>query len=72
MRITVVTDESKKIVLHVPLWLGLRFALHMTPQNGREEMRALIRGLKAAKKQWGHLKIVEVISSDGDVVEITL
>ena len=43
MKITVVTDESKKIVLHVPLWLGLRFALHMTPQNGREEMRALIR-----------------------------
>ena len=38
----------------------------------KEDVKKLIKGLKDAKKQWGHLKIVEVLSADGEEVVITL
>lgn len=38
----------------------------------REDVKKLVSGLKEAKKVWGHLKIVEIISSDGEELTITL
>lgn len=38
----------------------------------KEDAKKLIKGLKDAKKQWGHLKIVEILSADGEEVVITL
>lgn len=36
------------------------------------DMREIIRAIKAAKAQWGHLKIVEISTSDGEEITITL
>lgn len=35
-------------------------------------IRKFIKGLKAAKKQWGGLEVVSVTSKDGGMVSITL
>ena len=41
-------------------------------EEAKKQLKTLAKGIKEAKKQWGHLTIVEVKSADGDEVTITL
>lgn len=70
-----IKSEKKGFTLHLPMRLMAWIIKHGAEQSQSEESFKdidLYKELKAAKKTFGRLKIVEIKSADGDVVEITL
>lgn len=79
-----IKSEGREFTIPAPLSLALRsLSGKNIPDNGvettkeqagqyKKELKELAKAIKEAKKQWGHLTIVEVHSSDGDEVTITL
>ena len=79
-----IKSEGREFTIPAPLSLALRFLSGKNIPDGgvettkeqaeqyKKELKELAKAIKEAKKQWGHLTIVEVHSSDGDKVTITL
>lgn len=76
MRIYIKEKGGKHLTVRLPGRLALRFIGLAAKRCGGgergDEVKALIKGFKQAKKVWGHLAIVEVREKDGDEVTITL
>lgn len=76
MKIHIKGKDGKNLIIPLPTGLALRFmgfaAKHCGEEEDGKELKALINGLKQAKKVWGHLTIVEVKEKNGDEVTITL
>lgn len=75
MKIHIKEKGGVNLTIPLPTGLALRFmgfAAKHCGEEGGDEIKALIKGLKQAKKVWGHLTIVEVKEKDGDEVTITL
>ena len=68
--------KGGKIVFTIPLpaRIGLRILLAECDGQDipRPKLKNIFRCLKSAKKLWGNLTILEVRSSDGYVVTVTL
>lgn len=81
-----VKSEGKEFTIPAPLSLALKFLSKGSAskdeseaeiseeqaEEAKKQLKTLAKGIKAAKKVWGNLVIVEVISADGDEVTITL
>ena len=79
-----IMSEGREFTIPAPLSLALRFlsgknipdgGVEITKEQGeqyKKELKELAKAIKQAKKQWGLLTIVEVHSSDGGKVTITL
>ena len=77
-----IKSGGRSFTIPVPLSLALKFIskgrsdaeekTEVEYEEEREQLKELARGLKEAKKTWGHLTLVEVYSADGDEVIITL
>ena len=81
-----IKSGGKEFTIPVPLSLALKFlskgniskgeaGIEVTEEQAEEykkELKKLARGIREARKQWGHLVIVEVKGKDGDEVTITL
>ena len=76
MKITVKDKEGTKFSIALPTGITLRLLLRSGKKyvdcGSAKALRDIIKAAKAAKTQWGHLKIVEIHTSDGEEVEITL
>lgn len=79
MKITVKDKEGTNFSIALPTGITLRLLLRSGKKyvdcGSAKALRDIIKAAKAAKaakKQWGHLKIVEIHTSDGEEVEITL
>lgn len=76
MKITVKDKECTNFSIALPTGITLRLLLRSGKKyvdcGSAKALRDIINAAKAAKKQWGHLKIVEIHTSDGEEVEITL
>lgn len=76
MKIHIKEKGGVNLTIPLPTGLALRFmgfaSKHCGDEEDGDEIKALIKGLKQAKKVWGHLTIVEVKEKDGDEVTITL
>lgn len=76
MKITVKDKEGTNFSIALPTGITLRLLLRSGKKyidcGSEKALRDIIKAAKAAKKQWGHLKIVEIHTSDGEEVEITL
>ena len=85
MRIHVKSD-GKEFTIPAPLSLAIKVlskggvpkseaGIEITEEQAEEykrELKKLAKGIREAKKVWGHLVIVEVKEKDGDEVIITL
>lgn len=81
-----IKSGGKEFTIPAPLSLAIKFlskgsisnseaGIEITEEQAEEakkQLKTLAKGIKEAKKQWGHLTIVEVKSADGDEVTITL
>ena len=77
-----IKSGGKSFTIPAPLSLALKFIskgkgdaeekTEAEREEEREQLKKLAKGLKEAKKTWGHLTLVEVYSADGDEVIITL
>ena len=77
-----IKSEGREFTIPAPLSLALRsLSGKNIPDGGvettkeqaeqyKKELKELAKAVKEAKKQWGHLTIVEVHSSNGDEVTI--
>lgn len=81
MRIYIKEDEGHKMDIRIPTGLALNhvtagMAAKMCQKNGVEitknQMRALVKALKAYKKHHPDWKLVELQDGDGDYVEIKI
>ncbi len=76
MKITVKDKEGTNFSIALPTGITLRLLLRSGKKyvdcGSAKALRDIIKAAKAAKTQWGHLKIVEIHTSDGEEVEITL
>lgn len=78
MRIVIKDSEMRfPIKLHLPASLLLplsRFAIRFLPLKSitPRQAKRLVKELKRCKRRFRGLKLVEVHSADGDVVEISL
>lgn len=81
-----IKSDGKEFTIPAPLSLAIKFlskgsisnseaGIEITEEQAEEykkELKKLARGIREARKQWGHLVIVEVKGKDGDEVTITL
>lgn len=74
MKIKIKTDGTK-FTLFLPMCFGSFMIKNMlTRESGQcgYSLSYLHKELKKARKNFGHIKIVDVRSANGDIVEITL
>ena len=72
MKIKLVNQKNKKIVIHLPLFL-FRFLKYSDEWNlSDEDFKSLYKGLKAFKKEHPKFVFLEVRSTDGEYISITL
>lgn len=74
MKVHIKEEGGRRFTLPLPAGLALRFMGFAAGRRGEagREIKAVMRGLKQAKKVWGHLAVVEIKDKDGDEVVITL
>ena len=81
-----IKSDGKEFIIPAPLSLAIKFlskgsisnskaGIEITEEQAEEykkELKKLARGIREARKLWGHLVIGEVKGKDGDEVAITL
>ena len=81
-----IKSEGREFTIPAPLSLAIKVlskggvpkdeaGIEITKEQAeqyKKELKELAKAVKEAKKNWGHLTIVEVHSSDGDEVTIIL
>ena len=79
MKVHIGKEKGIGFSIRLPAALVLRFLLKETDEKEEkkvkispEERRAIVRGLREAKRVWGRLEILRVRSEDGWVVAVTL
>ena len=74
MKVHIKEKGGRRLTPPLPAGLALRFMAFAAGRRGQgaREIKAVMRGLKQAKKVWGHLAVVEIKDKDGDEVVITL
>ena len=76
MKIHIKEKGGVNLTIPLPTGLALRFmgiaAKHCGEEEDGKELKALINGLKQAKKVWRHLTKVEEKEKDSDEETITL
>ena len=79
MKVHIGKEKGIGFSIRLPAALVLRFLLKETDENEEkkvkispEERRAIVRGLREAKRVWGRLEILRAFSKDGWVVAVTL
>lgn len=81
MKIVVDAGDGQRIKIHVPLWLMMNdivaaIAPPILKQNGMEmskqQIKQFAKEVRRCKKVYGNWKMLEVQSSSGEHVEITM
>lgn len=79
MKVHIGKEKGIGFSIRLPAALVLRFLLKETDEKEEkkvkispEERRAIVRGLREAKRVWGRLEILRACSKDGWVVTVTL
>lgn len=79
MKVHIGKEKGIVFSIRLPAALVLRFLLKETDEKEEkkvkispEERRAIVRGLREAKRVWGRLEILRACSKDGWVVAVTL
>lgn len=79
MKVHIGKEKGIGFSIRLPAALVLRFLLKETDEKEEkkvkispEERRAIVRGLREAKRVWGRLEILRACSKDGWVVAVTL
>lgn len=70
-----IKSADAKFTIHLPMRVVVWVLKKNAQQNGTDpnfSSSKIVKELKAAKKNFGKLRIVEVHSANGDIVEITL
>lgn len=79
MKVHIGKEKGIGFSIRLPAALVVRFLLKETDEKEEkkvkispEERRAIVRGLREAKRVWGRLEILRACSKDGWVVAVTL
>lgn len=73
MRIIVKDGENTRIRLRLPTFLAMKIMSKvLSGEGGKSKSEGVSKAVREARKQWGHLKLIEVTSADGSYVLITL